>query len=171
MTPGPPSAAETSVRPIGESGAGSTPTVVRVVLADDDIRLRDRIRDLLADDGFDVVAAVADTDQALRMIEEARPDVVLSDLRMPGGGALELLTRLRDDWITVPVVILTAYDDAGLSEVAFSLGAAAFLTKGCSADLLIAQLRSACAGSSRTDWPQPDVLDGSGPATTRSEGS
>jgi DNA-binding NarL/FixJ family response regulator len=47
-----------------------------------------------------------------------------------GGGALELLTRLRDDWITVPVVILTAYDDAGLSEVAFSLGAARDVPEG-----------------------------------------
>lgn len=171
MTPGTATAAETTLRPSGESGNGPTPQVVRVVIADDDTRLRDRIRDLLVDDGFDVVAVADDTDQALLVIQQARPHVVLSDLRMPGGGALTLLAQLRDSWNAVPVVILTAYDDPGLSEVAFSLGAAAFLSKGCSADLLCAQLRSASAESASTDQPRPDMPDGSGPATTWSEGT
>ena len=171
MTTGLDSPAEASVHPTAESGHGPTTQAVRVVIADDDTGLRDRIRDLLADDGFDVVAAAADTDQALLMIEQARPHVVLSDLRMPGGGALTLLARLRDDGIAVPVVILTAYDDPGLSEVAFSLGAAAFLSKGCSADLLSEQLRSVCAGPSGTGQPRADLSAGSRPAKSRPEGS
>jgi CheY-like chemotaxis protein len=123
---------------------------IRVVVADDDDTVRNRLRDLLEDDGFEVVAVAAGTDEAFASTLRERPDVVLSDLRMPGGGGLTLLDRLQRSGVQAPVVLLTAYDDPGLLRRALESGAAAFLTKGCSADAICSNLLEAAAGRSGT---------------------
>jgi response regulator NasT len=102
--------------------------VTRIVVVDDDAGLRSELRQLLEDAGYDVVAEAASGFQGVALARLALPDVVISDLRMPGDiGGLELAAELEGD---VPVVILSAYDDPGLQARARAVGAA-FIVKGC----------------------------------------
>jgi DNA-binding NarL/FixJ family response regulator len=124
----------------------SAERLTRFVVADDDgdDMVRNQLRDRLEDDGFEVVAVAGDADEALASTCRDRPDVVLSDLRMPGGSGLTLLDRLHRSGVQVPVG-LTAHDDPGLSRRALDSGAAAFVTKGCSADAICSNLLEAAA--------------------------
>jgi response regulator NasT len=102
--------------------------VTRIVVVDDDAGLRSELRQLLEDAGYDVVAEAASGFQGVALARLALPDVVISDLRMPGDiGGLELAAELEGE---VPVVILSAYDDPGLQARARAVGAA-FVVKGC----------------------------------------
>ena len=128
------------------------PAGIRLVIAEDDPVVSHRLRDLLEDEGFAVVGLAGDTDEALSLVHELDPEVVLSDLRMPGGGGLALLDRLSGQRPRVPVVLLTGYDDPGLRSRALAAGAVAFLSKGCTADEICGQLvaaatRRPCAAS------------------------
>jgi len=81
----------------------------RILLVDDDAGLRGELRQLLEDAGYDVVAEAADGLQGIVCARRERPEVVISDLRMPGLGGLELAAELQGEF---PVIILSAYDDA-----------------------------------------------------------
>lgn len=83
----------------------------RVLVIDDDDDMRMVVRVTLELDGYDVVAAEG-ADQALSLIEKTSPDVVVTDVMMPGTSGIELLARLRarEDTSTMPVLIYTCLD-------------------------------------------------------------
>jgi DNA-binding NtrC family response regulator len=96
---------------------------LRVLIVDDDPAIRRSLSEMLIEEGFDV--GVADcAESALRLAGDPAPDVVLSDVRMPGMGGIALLKRLRDQAPGADVVLMTAYDD--LPTVAEAMGAGAF---------------------------------------------
>ena len=90
---------------------GSMP--IRVVLADDHFLLREGLRRLLATQAdLEVVAVCADLDSLLTAVETEKPDVVITDIRMPPGGAnegIQAATRLRETHAEVGVVVLSQY--------------------------------------------------------------
>lgn len=108
----------------------------RVLLAEDDPDIRSLLAWAMRDDGFEVVEA-EDGEQVLARLEAARgtaaddalPDVIVTDLRMPHVSGLEVLERLRHDGLGVPVVVVTAHGDALTVRRAERLGAAAVLHK------------------------------------------
>lgn len=99
-----------------------------ILVVDDDTTIRHSLSEALSDDGTDVRAA-EDAARALALIDESLPDVVLSDVRMPGLSGLTLLKLLRERAPSVDVILMTAYDDMPTVVSAMREGACDFLVK------------------------------------------
>jgi len=100
----------------------------RILIVDDDATIRDSLSEALADNATDVRTA-EDAERALALIDESLPDVVLSDVRMPGLDGLSLLKLLRERAPTVDVLLMTAFDDMPTVVSAMREGACDFLVK------------------------------------------
>ncbi len=100
---------------------------LRVLLVDDEPLARQRLHDLLEDqpDVSDVVAA-EDVDEAVRLIRETDPDVVLLDMQMPGGTGLDVVRQIGVGFMPITVFV-TAHDEYAVQ--AFELAAADYLLK------------------------------------------
>ncbi len=105
----------------------SAATAYRVLIVDDDKSVRASLVDLLESAGWQV-KALTRAANALPFIDEFMPDVVLSDVRMPGMSGLELLAALRDA-TPVPVVLISAHGDIPMAVQAMQEGAYSFLEK------------------------------------------
>jgi len=116
---------------------------VRVVLVDDDRLLAEHLRDLLVDLGAQVLSVAQGGDQALAVARLLTPDVVLTDLRMPGMDGIELTRLLRALPKPPEVVVLSAYEDASLQTEALDAGAASYLVKGSTGTTVLAALHAA----------------------------
>ncbi len=115
------------VRLIGSaSDRGSMTT--RILVVDDDDEIRTALSETLEDDHLEVRTAQS-ADVALTMLEDGTPDIVLSDIRMPGLDGIELLRILRERAPSVDVILMTAYDDMPTVVAAMREGAADFLSK------------------------------------------
>jgi len=108
----------------------------RVLIADDDRGIREALRDLLTEEGMEVVGAVVNGTEAVDMTAALAPDVVLMDLRMPGVDGIEATRKIHDAGGLTQVIILSAYDDPALTKGADDAGAYAYLAKGCPATLV-----------------------------------
>jgi DNA-binding NarL/FixJ family response regulator len=97
----------------GDGGGGES--AIRVVLADDSYFVREALAHVLAEvEGIDVVAACSDLDSLERAIEADRPDVVVTDIRMPPSGTdegLQIAARLHESHPRIGVVLLSQYAD------------------------------------------------------------
>jgi two-component system response regulator AtoC len=100
----------------------------RILVVDDDPTVRDSLREVLGDEENEVHTA-ASSEDALAAMGEVRPEVVLSDVRMPGLDGIELLRRLREQAPWTDVIIMTAYDDMPTTVAAMREGAFDFLPK------------------------------------------
>ncbi len=109
----------------GENQAGARG---RVVIADDEAAARTSLGQILTEDGFQVALA-ADGDEALLKVANEQPDVLLTDLRMPGMDGHELLARVRQACPEVAVVIMTAHGTIRSAVQALRQGAEDYLTK------------------------------------------
>lgn len=113
----------------------------RILLVDDDKNLSRVIVEYLTEIRGHTVRAVASGEEALAALEHERPDIVLLDVMMPGIGGMETLARMRALAPDMPVLMVTASDDAGLTRKALSLGAAGYVTKPFHLDDLEAVVR------------------------------
>lgn len=122
-------------------------TPLRILLVDDQQLLRRGLMMLLSTvDGLEVVDQAVDGAEALARIPAARPDVVLSDVRMPGMDGLELVEQCREKHPGLPVLLLTTFDDEPLVRGALAAGAAGFLLKDTSTDALAQAIHSVADG-------------------------
>jgi DNA-binding NarL/FixJ family response regulator len=120
----------------------------RVLLVDDHAPMRRQIRELLEEAGATVVGEAGNGDQAVPAAWLSKPDVILMDVRMPPGpNGIEATRRLRDTGVTVPILILTGFPDAGIAEAARDAGASGVLVKGVSGEEIVAAVRQAWAGA------------------------
>ncbi|MEV5965238.1 response regulator transcription factor [Kribbella sp. NPDC051952] len=127
-------------------------SAVRVVVADDQRVVRDGLVTLLKLlPGIDVVAAGADGEEAVRLVAEHNPDVLLVDLRMPNCDGVEATRRVRADHPRTEVVVLTTYSDDDSVLSALRAGARGFLTKDADAESIGRALQAAAAGQSILD--------------------
>src|SRR5664279_4803485 len=100
----------------------------RVLIAEDEALIRLDLKEMLEEEGYDVVAEAGDGETAIRLAEQHRPDLVILDVQMPildGIAAAERLATAR----VAPVVILTAFSQRDLVERARDAGAMAYLVK------------------------------------------
>ena len=89
----------------------------RILLADDHPMIRTALEVLLRDTSFDIVGMAGTGEEALAAVDELKPDILLLDLQMPGGGGMEVLRRLRLAGAKPSVILLTAgIDDVSLME-------------------------------------------------------
>lgn len=103
---------------------------IRVVVADDHSVVREGIRTVLASDPrFAVVGEAADGDEALAMVDEIEPDVVLLDITMPGTTGLEVASQLREVGTPIRILILSMHDRPEYVLEAVRAGAHGYLLK------------------------------------------
>jgi DNA-binding NarL/FixJ family response regulator len=112
---------------------------LRVVVADDQARARQGMKALLATwPEVDECREAANGKQAIALIEESLPDVVLIDARMPEMDGLEATRLIKASWPQVKVIVLSMYSDC--SADALAAGADAFVSKGDLPEKLLAML-------------------------------
>lgn len=125
---------------------------IRVVVADDQAAVREGLAvmlDLL--DDVDVVGEAADGEEALRLVAEHAPDVVLMDLRMPRLDGVAATARIRSSHPGAHVVVLTTYADDQHILAALRAGARGYLTKDASRAQIAQAVRTAASGQSVLD--------------------
>ncbi|WP_229330665.1 response regulator transcription factor, partial [Streptomyces sp. UNOC14_S4] len=128
-----------------ESGVGEA--VARVVVADDQTVVREGIVMLLGLlPGIEVVGAAADGHEAVRLVAEHAPDVVLMDLRMPRCDGVEATRRIRREHPATQVVILTTYADDDSLFPALRAGARGYLTKDAGGEEIVRAVRHVMSG-------------------------
>ncbi len=120
---------------------------IRVLLADDHLITREGICRLLEDESdLKVIGEAADGEEAVRMVTEAQPDVVIMDVAMPKLNGIEATRQIKLIRPATAVLILSAYDD---DEYVFGLleaGAAGYLLKTASGDELVHAIRAVYKG-------------------------
>lgn len=123
--------------------------MIRVCLVDDQTLVRQGIRSLLElAEGIEVIAEAGDGRQALEMIPQVKPDVVLMDMRMPAMSGLETLQALAAQGTLPPTIILTTFDDDQLVLAGIKAGARGYLLKDVSLDQLVSAIQAVANGGS-----------------------
>jgi AmiR/NasT family two-component response regulator len=105
-----------------------TTTSRRVLIAEDEALIRLDLKEMLQEEGYDVVGEASDGEQAVKLADELKPDLVILDVKMPildGISAAERIVAAR----IAPVVMLTAFSQRELVERAVDAGAMAYLVK------------------------------------------
>jgi len=140
--------------------------MIRVLLAEDQSMVLGALAALLElEPDIQVVARARDGQEALRLAEETAPDVVLTDIEMPGMGGLDLAAELRRRAVPARVVIVTTFARSGFLQRALAAGAAGYLLKDSPAERLADAVRRVHAGLRAIDpelavaaWDEPDPL-------------
>ena len=112
----------------------------RILVVDDEIRYRELYARVLRDAGLAVQEA-GNAAEALLSLEKTTPDMIVSDVRMPGESGLDLLRRVREDKPELPFLLVTAYADVREAVDALKLGAVDYLAKPVDLDELLAAVR------------------------------
>ncbi|WP_188275446.1 response regulator transcription factor [Streptomyces sp. CBMA152] len=130
---------------VGDGHAGAR--AIRVVVADDQSVVREGIVMLLGLlPGVEVVGAAKDGEEAVALVAELAPDVVLMDLRMPRCDGAEATRRIRSQYPGTQVVILTTYADDDSLFPALQAGARGYLTKDAGGDEIVKAIQDVLAG-------------------------
>ena len=106
--------------------SGARPT--RVVVAEDEAIIRLDLKEMLEEEGLDVVGEAGDGDAALRLARDHSPDLVIMDIKMPGMDGLSAAERIVDEELAA-VLILTAFSQDALVKRAAEAGAMGYLVK------------------------------------------
>jgi len=120
---------------------------IRVVLADDHPVVRTGIRNLLGrSPDIQVVGEASTGEDALRLVDELTPDVLLLDMEMPGLKGVEVAQKLHEAGTPVRILALSAYDDKQYIQELLENGAAGYLTKEEAPDTIIDAIRGVSQG-------------------------
>jgi two-component system response regulator NreC len=121
--------------------------MIRIVLADDHQILLDGLRRLIDANGdMQVVATAIDAPTAIEAARAHRPDVIVLDINMPGGGGLEVARRVREMELPSKIVVLTMYAEDRYVMEAVRLGAAGYVLKRSADKDLLEAIRTVAAG-------------------------
>ncbi len=119
---------------------------IRVVVSDDHPVVRQGLRSFLEAQGFDVVGEAADGAAAVEVVRRERPDVLLTDLVMPGVDGIEAIRRLRADGPPVGILVLTSFSGADQVIPAIQAGADGYLLKDAGPAALDGAIRAVHRG-------------------------
>jgi two-component system phosphate regulon response regulator PhoB len=103
-------------------------TPYRILIADDDDSVRGLLRATLPEDGYEVIEA-RDGNEALELVAQQPPDLLLLDWKMPGRAGAQVLDEVKQSHPDLPVVVLTAEHQPPHRALAEALGVDVFLTK------------------------------------------
>jgi len=140
--------------------------VIKIVLAEDQTMLRSALVSLLAmEKDIEVLAASADGDAAWEMVQQHSPDLLVTDIEMPGMSGIELAGRIQNQGLKTATVIITTFARAGYLRRALEAGVRGYLLKDAPTEKLAAALRKVHAGERAIDpelaleaWGKPDPL-------------
>lgn len=120
---------------------------IRIVIADDHAIVRRGLRQLLdAERGFEVVAEAEDVATARRYLRGHHPDVLVLDLNMPGESSLEAIPKLRSEFPSTQIVVLTMQNEPAYARTALSAGVLGYVLKESADAELVEAVRAAVAG-------------------------
>jgi len=143
-----------------DAASDPTPLVpdVRILIADDHEVVRIGLASLLdRQPGFSVVGEARSGEEAVRLARRTHPDVVVMDIRMPGGSGIDACRTITGELPATPVVMLTSYADSDALFAAIDAGASGYVLKRVGSTELVDAVRTVAAGGSLLD-----------PAVTRS---
>ncbi|HEY4400587.1 MAG TPA: response regulator transcription factor [Acidimicrobiia bacterium] len=118
----------------------------RVLIVDDHVMLRESMRVALELAGNDVVGEAGDGHEALRLVGQVRPTVVLMDVSLPGPDGIEVTRQLCTQYPELRVVMVTMHGNPALVERAVRAGACAYLTKDFSMQEVVSAVEKVAAG-------------------------
>ena len=123
--------------------------MIKVLLADDQELIRQSLSFVMSrQEDIEMVGTAANGREALELVEEKQPDVVLLDIRMPEMDGVECTRRIKQEFPGIKVIILTTFDDDDYVFDALRYGASGYLLKGVSVDGLTNAVREAARGGS-----------------------
>ncbi len=128
---------------------------ISMLVADDHQVVRLGLKNVLKDTDFEVTAEATTGEEVLRKVSESMPDLVLLDVRMPGGDGLHVLGRLKLDHPNLPVVLFSTYDNPTYVARAVALGASGYVLKSDTRERLLEALRMAIRGESA--WTREEL--------------
>jgi DNA-binding NarL/FixJ family response regulator len=117
-----------------------------VLIADDHQLLRHALRRAMEDAGLVVLGEAGDGAEAVQLVNELRPELVIMDVTMPVLGGIEATRRVHAAHPELPIIVLTMHDEDALREEALRAGASAFLTKDSSMQEVVATAIATAAG-------------------------
>jgi len=117
-----------------------------VLVADDHAIVKEGLVNLLKEHDFDVVGAVGNGQELVDAAMRLRPDLIVTDLSMPGLSGIEVLTRLKSARVNSKVIVLTMHEDADLATRAMRAGASAFLLKQSAGEELLNAIQQTVEG-------------------------
>ena len=140
--------------------------MIRILLAEDQALLRGALAALLAlESDIDVVGSAADGEAAWRELQRLKPDVLVTDIEMPGLTGLELAQRIARHELPIKVVIVTTFARAGFLRRALDAGVRGYLLKDAPAEQLAEAIRNVQRGCRAIDpqlaidaWGEADPL-------------
>jgi two-component system nitrogen regulation response regulator GlnG len=128
--------------------------MTEVWIADDDNAIRFVLGEALREGGVQV-REFSDAEHLLSALDDATPDVVVSDVRMPGASGLRLLEQLKDRSIAAPVIVMSAFTDVASTAAAYRNGAFDYLPKPFDLDQMLAAVERALAETRPPPPPLP----------------
>jgi two-component system response regulator YesN len=122
---------------------GEARTVIRVLVADDEEKVCQLICHLIDWDnlGMELIGTASNGEEALRMIEDKKPDLMLTDIRMPGYSGLELMKRARESSPDMEFIIISGYSSFEYAQTAIQYGVQDYILKPINQQLLDATLQ------------------------------
>ncbi|TWI01819.1 two-component system response regulator DesR [Luteimonas cucumeris] len=141
--------------------------MIRILLAEDQAMVRGALSALLGlEPDIEVLGAAADGESAWRELQRLKPDVLITDIEMPGLSGLELAQRIQRHGLPVRVVIVTTFARAGFLRRALDAGVSGYLLKDAPAEDLAEALRKVHRGGRAIDpllaldaWGEADPLN------------
>jgi DNA-binding NarL/FixJ family response regulator len=128
---------------------------IKILIADDHDVVRAGLKAMFEKSDIRVVAEASDGIAAYKLAKKQRPNLVLLDVRMPGGDGLTCLGRIRLDLPDIPVLMFSAFDNPTYVARALALGAAGYVLKSTSRDKIIHAIRAAAGGD--MIWAKEDL--------------
>ena len=133
---------------------------IRVLLADDHALVRAGIRTLLEKiSSVEIVGEAGDGREAIRLVEKHNPDILLTDIAMPGLNGLEVTRRVTKAFPKLRVVILSMYSDEGHLFLALRAGASGYLLKSAAREELKLAIRAVAQGDTYISAPLSKPLE------------
>jgi DNA-binding NarL/FixJ family response regulator len=121
--------------------------MIRIVLAEDHTLVREGLRTLLGlVSDIELVGEASDGEEAIRLAQATKPDVLLLDMRMPHADGLQVMRELSSRGCLPPTVVLTTFDDEDAALAMIVAGARGFLLKDVTLERLVDALRVVAAG-------------------------
>ncbi|MEM6469788.1 MAG: response regulator transcription factor [Planctomycetota bacterium] len=127
----------------------------KLLIVDDHLVIRMGLKAMLEGTDLEVATEATNAAEAIAAVENSVPDCVLLDIRMEGGDGLNTLGRLKLDYVDLPIVLYSAYDNPTYIARAVALGAAGFVLKSAPRERLVEALNMACNGESA--WTREEL--------------
>jgi len=112
----------------------------KILVVDDQFGIRILLNEIFKKEGY-VTYQAANGEQALSLVKEKQPDLIILDMKIPGMDGIEILKRLKDDALKARVIIMTAYGELDMIQEAMALGAITYFSKPFDIDELLVTVK------------------------------